>query len=82
MAWRTFANDTESEAEDFDPPEDDHKSTSADELSSSDNEDSAPLADDEESYLGQECRLRHHIPRQLVSKWDPAEHDADFISSK
>ena len=37
MALRTFALDKESEAEDFDPPEDGSKSTSADELSSSDN---------------------------------------------
>ena len=77
MARRTFALDTESEAEDFVPPEEGRKSTSADELSSSDNENSAP--DDEESDLGQECRRRQRIPWQLVNKWDPAEHDADFI---
>ena len=45
MARRTFALDTKSEAEDFDPPEEGRKSTSADKLSSSDNENSAP--DDE-----------------------------------
>ena len=77
MVRRTFATDTESEEEDFDPPEDNRKSTSADELSSSDNENSAP--DDEESDLGQEFRLRQRIPWQLVNKWDPAEHDAEFI---
>ena len=77
MALRTFALDTESEAEDFDPPEDGRKSTSADELYSSDNENSAP--EDGESDLGQECCRRQHIPWHLVNKWDPAEHDADFI---
>ena len=77
MARRTFAIDTESEAEDFDPPEDYHKSTSADGLSSSDNENSA--LDDEESDLGQECPQRQRIPWQLVNKWYPAEHDSDFI---
>ena len=64
LARRTFALDTESEAEDFDPPEDGRKSTSGDELSSSDNENSAP--DDEESDLGQEWRRRQRIPWQLV----------------
>ena len=57
MARRTFALDTESEAEDFVPPEEGRKSTSADELSSSDNENFAP--DDEESDLGQEFCLIH-----------------------
>ena len=51
MARQTFAVETESEAEDFDPPEDGRKSTSADELSTSeswsDNENAAPH--DEES---------------------------------
>ena len=67
----------ESEAEDFDSPEDGPKSTSADELSSSDNKHSAP--DDKESDMGQECRQRQRIPWQLVNNWDPAEHDADII---
>ena len=78
MARPTFALETESEAEDFDPPEDGRKSTSADELPPSDNENSAP--DDEESDLGQECRRCQRISWQLVNKWDPAEHDADFIT--
>ena len=32
-----------------------------------------------QSDLGQECRRHQRIPWQLVNKWDPAEHDADFI---
>ena len=70
MALRTFAIYTESEADSWqrtstgiDPPEDGRKSKSADELSSSDNENSAP--DDEGSDLGQECRRRQRIPWQL-----------------
>ena len=77
MAWRTFTIDTEFEAEDYDPADDGCKSASADELSSSDNENSAP--DDEESDFGQECRRCQRIPWQLVNKWDQAEHDTDFI---
>ena len=61
----TFALETESEAEDLNPPEDERKSTSADELSSSDNKHSAP--DDEESDLGQECRWRQRTPWKLVN---------------
>ena len=76
MARRAFAIDTESEAKDFDPPEDCHKSTSRGPQMNYLHQTTKILL---QSDLGQECRRHQRIPWQLVNKWDPAEHDADFI---